>query len=164
MSYFFLFFSFAYVEEGLFGTKAGWTIETGECLQRWFDGNPPSVAEVQRVINTPVFRTFEILLRVALHDFVHCVIGNFHTSTLVSVLHCVAHICNNCIQLFTLVFVVCGKFMWICVYVCGKFMWMCIYVCNCLALFHSIALRKKYLSGRYLFIANLYVHLEGHGS
>ena len=53
------FFSFACSEEGLFGTKAGWTIETGECLQRWFAGNPPSVAEVQRVINTPVFRTFK---------------------------------------------------------------------------------------------------------
>lgn len=68
-------FRYSCVKEGPFGTKSNWTIEAGGCLERWFRENALSVAEVQRVINTPSFRTFEILLRVALLDFVHCMIG-----------------------------------------------------------------------------------------
>ena len=63
------------VENGPFGTKAGWTIEAGGCLERFFRRKPSSVADVQRAINVPSFQRFEVVLRVALHDLVHCVIG-----------------------------------------------------------------------------------------
>ena len=69
-------FRFSCVENVPFGTKAGWTKEAGGCLERSFRGKPPSVPDVQIVVSTPCFRRFEVLLRVALHDLVHCMIGN----------------------------------------------------------------------------------------
>ena len=74
-SFIFNFLRSSCVENGPFGTKAGWTIEAGGCLERSFEGKPPSVADVQRAINVPSFQRFEVILRVALHDLVHCVIG-----------------------------------------------------------------------------------------
>ena len=46
------------------------------CLARAFNGIPPNIAVVQRVLNTSVadFNDFELMLRVNLHDLVHCLI------------------------------------------------------------------------------------------
>ena len=46
------------------------------CLARAFHGIPPDIAAVQEVLKTPVtnFNNFEYMLRVQLHDHVHCLI------------------------------------------------------------------------------------------
>ncbi|XP_022801515.1 uncharacterized protein LOC111339187, partial [Stylophora pistillata] len=57
---------------------AGAPTEPGpRCLRRRFNGNPPDLVAVNRVlqINLVNFTDFELLLRINLHDVVHCLIG-----------------------------------------------------------------------------------------
>lgn len=46
------------------------------CLVRMFNGNPPDTVAVERVLKTEVanFTDFELMLRINLHDLVHCLI------------------------------------------------------------------------------------------
>ena len=45
------------------------------CLKRQFNGRPPDAMAVATVLNTVVFIEFELMLRLNLHDVVHCLIA-----------------------------------------------------------------------------------------
>ena len=63
------------VADGPFGFLSGWRTQTGNCLMRILEGNTPDAVEVMNVQNITDFPFYEILLRVALHDTTHCLIG-----------------------------------------------------------------------------------------
>ena len=57
--------------------QAVWSITTGQCLRRNFNGQVPDAAQVQFGLNMATFNSFENFLRVNLHNTVHCLIGRF---------------------------------------------------------------------------------------
>lgn len=71
--------SFGCVEDGPFA-NAKWQLvpsaDPPRCLKRFFNGNPPDSVAVAGVLAIPPskFTSFELALRVNLHDVVHCLI------------------------------------------------------------------------------------------
>ena len=54
----------------------GWTIVGGtDCLRRNFNGLTPNVRQVKEALAINSFQEFEMVLRINLHDTVHCRIG-----------------------------------------------------------------------------------------
>ena len=53
----------------------GWKTATGECLRRGFNGNPPDADQVAITLREPTFQKFEVMLRVNIHESMHCFIG-----------------------------------------------------------------------------------------
>ena len=64
------------VNTGPFRTP-GWSITTGACLRRRFNGNVPDAVAVQNCVNINNFIDFELTLRAPLHNNVHVRIGKF---------------------------------------------------------------------------------------
>ena len=62
------------VRSGLFRCGA-WKTATGECLKREFRGAPPDAVQVAITLKEPTFKWFELMLRVNLHEGMHCFIG-----------------------------------------------------------------------------------------
>ena len=66
------------VRSGLFRCGA-WKTATGECLKREFRGAPPDADHVAITLKEPHFIWFEVMLRVNIHEGMHCFIGMFTT-------------------------------------------------------------------------------------
>jgi len=62
------------VRSGLFRCGA-WKTATGECLKREFRGAPPDAVQVAITLKEPTFKWFELMLRVNLHEGMHCFIA-----------------------------------------------------------------------------------------
>lgn len=52
-----------------------WRTTTGECLRRGFNGNPPDADHVAITLREPSFNRFEVMLRVNVHEAMHCFIS-----------------------------------------------------------------------------------------
>ena len=52
-----------------------WKTVSGKCLKRAFNGNPPDADQVQITLKEPTFQKFELMLRVNIHEAMHCFIS-----------------------------------------------------------------------------------------
>jgi len=62
------------VTSGLF-RNGKWKTATGQCLRRGFNGIPPDAVQVAITLKEPSFQKFELMLRVNIHEAMHCFIG-----------------------------------------------------------------------------------------
>eukprot|EP00795_Rhopilema_esculentum_P007777 gene7777-13623_t len=52
-----------------------WKTTSGDCLRRGFNGNPPDADQVAVTLREPTFLKFEVMLRVNIHETMHCLIN-----------------------------------------------------------------------------------------
>ena len=54
---------------------------SGGCLKRQFNGNPPDADQIAIALREPTHEKFDLMLRVNLHEGMHCFISKWQIFT-----------------------------------------------------------------------------------
>ena len=58
-----------------------WKTVSGECLKRQFNGKPPDADQIAIALREPTHEKFDLMLRINLHEGMHCFISKCQSCT-----------------------------------------------------------------------------------